>query len=80
MEEINYQVRKISTGQGDDYTSGWLLEFPYFEKIYRLITVDLSKQKASDTDSRAIQQITFTGKASKSVNFITFLNNQKEQY
>ena len=30
-------VRKISTGQGDDYTTGCLLDFAYFEKNYRLI-------------------------------------------
>ena len=56
------EVRKISTGQGDDYTTGCLLDFAYFEKNYRLIAVDLSKQKALDADSRAIQQIIFTGK------------------
>ena len=37
------KVRKISTGQGDDYTTGCLLDFVYFEKSYRLIAVDLSK-------------------------------------
>ena len=36
--------------------------FSYFEKNYRLIGADLSKQKALDADSRAIQQIIFTGK------------------
>ena len=56
------EIRKISTGQGDDYTTGCLLEIVYFEKYYRLIAVDLSKQKALDADSRAIQQIIFTGK------------------
>ena len=56
------KIRKISTGQGDDYTTGCLLDFAYFEKNYRLIAADLSKQKALDTDSRAIQQIIFTGK------------------
>ena len=56
------KIRKISTGQGDDYTTGCLLDFAYFEKNYRLIAVDLSKQKALDADSRAIQQIIFTGK------------------
>ena len=56
------EIRKISTGQGDDYTTGCLLDFAYFEKKYRLIAVHLSKQKALDTDSRAIQQIIFTGK------------------
>ena len=55
------EVRKISTGQGDDYRTGCLLDFAYFEKNYRLIADD-SKQKALDTDSRAIQQIIFTGK------------------
>ena len=56
------EIRKISTGKGDDYTTGCLLDFSYFKKNYRLIAVDLSKQKALDADSRAIQQIIFTGK------------------
>ena len=56
------EIRKISTGQGDDYTTGCLLDYSYFEKNYRLIAADLSKQKALDADSRAIQQIIFTGK------------------
>ena len=51
------EIRKISTGQGDDYTTGCLLDFAYFEKNYRLLAADLSKQKALDADSRAIQQI-----------------------
>ena len=59
------EIRKISTGQGDDYTTGCLLDFSYFEKNYRLIAVDLSKQKVLDADSRTIQQIIFTGKTSQ---------------
>ena len=55
-------TRKISTGQGDDYTTGCLFDFAYFEKNYRLIAADLSKQEALDADSKAIQQITFTVK------------------
>ena len=61
------EVRKISTGQGDNYTTGCLLEFSYFEKNYRIIAVDLSKQKALDADSRAIQQIIFTGEIKAAV-------------
>ena len=56
------EVRKISTGQGVDYKTGCLLDFASFEKNYRLIAADLSKQKALDADSRAIKQIIFTGK------------------
>ena len=48
------EIRKISTGEGDDYTTGCLLDFAYLEKNYRLIAVDLSKQKALDDDSRRI--------------------------
>ena len=55
------EIRKISTGQGDDYTTGCLLDFAYFGKNYRLIAADLSKQKALDADPKAIQQIIFTG-------------------
>ena len=55
------EVRKVSTGQGDDYTTGSLLDFAYFEKKYRLMAADLIKQKALDADSRAIQQMTFSG-------------------
>ena len=61
------EVRKISTGKGDDYTTGCLLDFDYFEKNNRIIAVDLSKQKALDADSRAIQQIIFTGEIKATV-------------
>ena len=39
-----------------------MLDFAYFEKNYKLIAADVSKQKALDADSRAIQQIISTGK------------------
>ena len=56
------EIGKISTGKGDYYTTGCLLDFAYFEKNCRLIAADLSKQKALDADSRAIEQLIFTGK------------------
>ena len=40
------KLKKISAGQGDHYTTGCLLDFAHFEKNYRSIAVDLSKQKA----------------------------------
>ena len=72
------EVRKVSTGQGDDYTTGCLLDFAYFEKNYKLIAADLSKQKALDADPRAIQQIIFTGKASANVMIYYILEQSKE--
>ena len=59
--KITYDnIRKIATGQGDDYTTGCLLDYPYFANTYKMIAVDLSKQQALDADPSAIQQINFT--------------------
>ena len=55
------EARKVSTWQGDDYTTGYLLHYAYFKDNYRLISTDLSKQKALDADPTAIQQLLFKG-------------------
>ena len=73
-----YDVRKISTGQGDDYTTGCLLDFAYFEKNYRLIAADLSKQKALDADPKAIQQIIFTDKTDNQIRVYYILEQSKK--
>ena len=76
------EVRKVSTGQGDDYTKGCLLDYAYFKDNYRLIAVDLSKQKTLDADPRAIQQIVFQGivwrAASTKIRLYTILEKSKE--
>ena len=41
-------IRKIATGQGDDYTTGYLLDYNYFNNWYKMIAVELSKQQALD--------------------------------
>ena len=61
-------IRKITTGQGDDYTTGCLLDYPYFIDTYKMIAVDLSKQKALDADPRAIQKINFTANLDRAGN------------
>ena len=49
--KVTYEnIRKIATGQGDDYTTGCLLDYPYFLDTYKMIAVDLSKQQALDAD------------------------------
>ena len=53
------ELRKVMIGKGEDYTIGPLLDFNYFDKHYKLVAVDLSKQKELDADTRAIQQIEF---------------------
>ena len=38
-------VRKVSTGYGDDYATGCLLDYAYFKDNYKVTAVDLSQKK-----------------------------------
>ena len=59
--KVTYEnIRKITTCRGDGYTTGCLLDYPYFKDSYKMIAVDLGKQPALDTHLTAIQQINFT--------------------
>ena len=53
------ELKKVMIGKGEDYTTGSLLDFNYFDRHYKLVAVDLIKQKELDADPRAIQQIEF---------------------
>ena len=72
------EIRKIATGQGDDYTTGCLLDYQYFKDHYNLIAIDLSKQEELDTDSTTIQQIEFYGMLKTNSHVCTLLEKSKE--
>ena len=55
------KIRKLTRGRGEDYAIGCLLGYDYIKNHYRLIAVDLSRQKNLDTDPKAIHQIEFVG-------------------
>ena len=47
----NYrELKRVMIGKGEDYTTGSLLDYDYFKKYYKLVAVDLSKQKELDAD------------------------------
>ena len=48
-------IRKIPIGQEDGYTTGCLLDYPYFKEDYNLIAIEFSKQQGLDAGSVAIQ-------------------------
>ena len=80
-DKVTYEnIRKIAIGQGDDYTTGCLLDYTYFKKYYKMIAIDLSKQQALDADPRAIQQINFTANLDRAGNtrFYFILEEAKE--
>ena len=72
------ELRKIATGQWDDYTTGCLLDFQYFKNHYNLIAIDLSKQKELDADSKAIQQTESHGMLKTNSQVCTVLEKSKE--
>ena len=47
-------IQNIATGQVDDFTTGCLLDYPYFKEYCQLIATDLSKQLKLDADPKAI--------------------------
>ena len=49
-----------------------MLDYPYFKKYYKLVAIDLSKQQKLDADSKAIQQINFTGNLDRAEGSTTF--------
>ena len=65
-------IRKNATGQGDDYTTSHLFDYPYFKDSYKMITIDLSKQQALDVNPRATQQINFTATLDRASNTRTY--------
>ena len=67
--KVTYEnIRKIATGQGDDCTTGCLLDYPYFKDSYKMIAVNLSKQQALDDATRTNQQINFTANLDRAGN------------
>ena len=65
-------IKKIAMSQGDDYTTGCLLDYVYFKEYYKLIAKDLSKQQKLDADPKAIQLINFTGNLDRGEGSIMF--------
>ena len=53
-------IRKVSIDQGDDYTTGCLLDYTYLKRYYKMIAIGLTNQQALDADPKGIQQINLT--------------------
>ena len=79
MNKTYENIRKIATGKGDDYTTGCLLDYPYFKDNYKMIAIDLSKQQVLDADPRKIKQINFTAKLDRDGNTTMFFIIEQEK-
>ena len=56
------EIRKLTTGQCEDYTIDCLLDYGFIKNHYRLIAVGLSWQKELNADPKVIQHIESVGK------------------
>ena len=80
MNKTYKNIRRITTDKGDDYTTGCLLDYSYFNENYKLIAIDLTKQHALDVDPRAIQQINFTANLDRAGNTtMSFIIEQADE-
>ena len=80
-DKITYEnIRTITTGQGDGYTTGCLLDYIYCKNHYKMIAVDLSKKQELDADPKVIQQIKFSANLDRAGNtrFYFILEEAKE--
>ena len=53
------EIRKLTTGQGEDYATGCLLDYDCIKNHHRVMAVDLSWQKELGAYPNAIQQTKF---------------------
>ena len=71
-------IRKTSSGQGDEYTTGCLLDYNYFKEHYKMIAIYLSKEQELDCDPKAVQQVNFTGNLENQSKMFFFTEDAKE--
>ena len=69
-------IWKLATWQGNYYTTGCLIDYPYFKKYYKMIAIDLSKHQVLDADPKAIQHINFTGNLNQEGNTSKFFTTE----
>ena len=73
-------IGKIVTGQGDDYTTGCLLDYNYFKNYYKMIAIYLTKKQAVDADPKAIQLINFTGTLEQQATILLITEEAKKLF
>ena len=72
------ELIKLTTGKGEDYTTGCLLDYQYYKNHYLIAACDLSKQKELDADPRSIHQIEIVFMLDTASQILTILEKSKE--
>ena len=75
-EEEAYE-KIIDISRNNEYTTGNLLDNGYFKKYYKLIAIDLSKQKVLQENEDLIQQINFIGRLEQAANVFIIIEKKE---
>ena len=70
-------LQKITASQEGDYSTGCLLDYPYFKEHYKMIAIDLSKQQAFNLHLKGNQQINCTQNLDQAGNTTMFVIIEK---
>ena len=75
-EEEAYE-KIIDTSRNNEYTTGNLLDYDYFQKYYKLIAIDLSKQQVLQENKDLIQKINFIGRLEEAANVFIIIEKKE---
>ena len=75
-EEEAYE-KIIDICRNNEYTTRNLLDYDYFKKHYKLIAIDLSKQKVLQENEDLIQQINFIGRLEEAANVFIIIEKKE---
>ena len=77
------ELLKMATGRSEDYSTGCLLDYDYYIKVFNIVGIDLSHQAVLDSDPKLDQQVEFvyklsSGNADINYNLLTILEKEKQ--
>ena len=75
-EEEAYE-KIIDISRNNEYTTGNVLDHDYFKNYYKLIAIDLSKQKELEENEDLIQQINFIGRLEQAFNAFIIIEKKE---
>ena len=77
---IYKNIQKVATGQEDNYTIGYVLDYNCFQNYYKMIAIDLSKQQAFDADPRQHIKLNLLEIQKNNQRYFSLLKKQKKLF
>ena len=73
-------IKKVATGQENDYSTGFLIDYSYFKDYNRMAAIDLCKQQALDSNRKQYNKVTLHKKCSYSEFFCSVFSRIRTEY